>query len=102
MLGLILGLGLALLILVLFGYAFVQCYQQGRCWRREYKERGCRAWGVGSTSCRSPKSTRGVALGHGWGMQRPRRDLGMSWCCCLSCPCPALQHQAKASVQPRG
>lgn len=70
-LGLILGLGLALLILVLFGYAFVRCYQQGRCWRREYgqsagtgtggagreKERGCRAWGVGSTSCRSPKST---------------------------------------------
>ncbi|XP_040390194.1 small integral membrane protein 35 [Cygnus olor] len=33
-LGLILGLGLALLILVLFGYAFVRCYQQGRCWRR--------------------------------------------------------------------
>ncbi|XP_074707117.1 small integral membrane protein 35 isoform X3 [Strix uralensis] len=34
MLGVILGVGLALLILVLFSYAFVRWYQRGQCWRR--------------------------------------------------------------------
>ncbi|KAM6234718.1 small integral membrane protein 35 [Spheniscus humboldti] len=33
-LGIVLGVGLALLILVLFGYTFVRWYQKGQCWRR--------------------------------------------------------------------
>ncbi|XP_075579526.1 small integral membrane protein 35 [Pelecanus crispus] len=33
-LGVVLGVGLTLLILVLFGYAFVRWYQRGQCWRR--------------------------------------------------------------------
>ncbi|XP_072740760.1 small integral membrane protein 35 [Ciconia boyciana] len=33
-LGVVLGVGLALLILVLFGYTFVRWYQSGRCWRQ--------------------------------------------------------------------
>ncbi|PKU28077.1 hypothetical protein llap_21619 [Limosa lapponica baueri] len=33
-LGIVLGVGLALLILVLFGYAFVRWYQRGQCWCR--------------------------------------------------------------------
>ncbi|KAM6370474.1 small integral membrane protein 35 isoform 1-T1 [Pluvialis apricaria] len=33
-LGVVLGVGLALLVLVLFGYTFVRWYQRGQCWRR--------------------------------------------------------------------
>ncbi|NXP14451.1 SIM35 protein, partial [Thinocorus orbignyianus] len=33
-LGIILGVGLALLILVLFGYTFIRWYQRGQRWRR--------------------------------------------------------------------
>ncbi|XP_054078945.1 small integral membrane protein 35 isoform X2 [Rissa tridactyla] len=34
MVGIVLGVGLALLILVLFGYTFVRWYQRGQCWCR--------------------------------------------------------------------
>lgn len=34
----VLGVGLGLLILGLFGYAFVRWYQRSRCWHREYGE----------------------------------------------------------------
>ncbi|NXR00635.1 SIM35 protein, partial [Sagittarius serpentarius] len=33
-LGVVLGVGLALLILVLFGYICIRWYQRGQCWRR--------------------------------------------------------------------
>ncbi|XP_069644035.1 small integral membrane protein 35 [Haliaeetus albicilla] len=33
-LGVVLGVGLTLLILVLFGYTFIRWYQRGQCWRR--------------------------------------------------------------------
>ncbi|NXI92085.1 SIM35 protein, partial [Psophia crepitans] len=33
-LGVVLGVGLALLILVLFGYAIIRWYQRGQCWCR--------------------------------------------------------------------
>ncbi|XP_071432478.1 small integral membrane protein 35 [Pithys albifrons albifrons] len=32
--GAVLGIGLALLILMAFGYTFIQWYQRGQCWRR--------------------------------------------------------------------
>ncbi|XP_074972414.1 small integral membrane protein 35 [Phalacrocorax aristotelis] len=33
-LGVVLGVGLALLIVVLFGYTFIRWYQNSQCWRR--------------------------------------------------------------------
>nr|XP_025970198.1 small integral membrane protein 35 isoform X1 [Dromaius novaehollandiae]XP_025970200.1 small integral membrane protein 35 isoform X1 [Dromaius novaehollandiae]XP_025970201.1 small integral membrane protein 35 isoform X1 [Dromaius novaehollandiae] len=48
-LGLIVGVGLALLLLVLLAYAFIRWYQTGRCWHRPdfvfnlYHIRGLRA-----------------------------------------------------------
>lgn len=46
--GFILDIGLALLILIISGYAVFLCYQQGWCWCREYgQSRGQAAAGQG-------------------------------------------------------
>lgn len=61
-LGIVLGVGLALLILVLFGYTFVRWYQRGQCWRREYGQ------SQGAGSGRAGRAQRKRAAGPGmWG-----------------------------------
>lgn len=45
-LGATLGVGLALLILVGFGYTFIRWYQRGWCWCREYGQYGPGMWGA--------------------------------------------------------
>jgi len=82
-LGVVLAVGLALLILVLFGYTFVRWYQRGQCWRREYGQSGGTgssraggaqmkmAWDVGSM----PGTCWSLGAGDTWG----QGGSGASW-----------------------
>ncbi|XP_030088546.1 small integral membrane protein 35 isoform X1 [Serinus canaria] len=113
--GVVLGIGLALLILASFSYTFIRWYRRGHCQRREYgrgqgrggdrrmgdragglRAQGCRAWGVGTTGDGNPWCR---GSGPSWEHSEVRRRCtAMSWCCpaaCPACPHPATHGKAK-------